>query len=63
MEGMGARVGCGEIQEGLACLAKETGTLLLVMNNQRCLPEKIQTEATFSLKSALFHLYKIFFKY
>lgn len=63
MEGTGPKVGCGQMQEGPACHAKETGALLLVMNNQRCLREKVQTEATFSLKSILFHLYKVFFKY
>lgn len=60
---MGAKVR-DQIQEGLACCTKAPGALLLVMNNQElCLREKVQTEATFSQKSVLFHLYKVFFKY
>lgn len=43
---MGAKVGCDQIQEGLACHAKEPGALLWVMNNQEtCLREEVQNEA------------------
>lgn len=55
MEGIGAKASGGQIQEGLACPIQETGTLLLVMN-YKCLREKVQSEGTFNLRGALFHL-------
>lgn len=50
MEGIGTKVGFGQIPKGSACHTKELGALLLVMNNQKGLREKVQTEATFGLK-------------
>lgn len=61
MEERGAKVGCGLIQKGLACHAKQPGACLLVMNNQeKCLREKVQTEATFSLKKCFISPIKYF---
>lgn len=51
MQGIGTKVGLGQIQKGFACHAKELGALLSVMNNQKRLTEKVQTEATFGLKT------------
>ena len=50
MDEIGTKVGFGQIHKGSACHAKELGASLLLMNNQKCLREKVQTEATLGLK-------------